>query len=363
MRILIPVLAFDNTGGYRVLSKLADQLIFLGHEVCFLAPGKSDLPYFPTTAKILWINEKGSVNSEREESDLKENAFSIQKKLVEGLRTLKNSFDIILANHSLTVLPIKRAGLLNKTVYYVQAYEPEYFKKNLKGSILGYLSQRSYNKQLFTIVNSDVYSSYKKLSSKRILYPGIDDTIFHPQPRHLFTDKNRIIIGTIARKEPYKGTRYIIEAFSQLKKKYKNLELHLAFAKEEDFKNLEGIFCFEPHGDKSLADFYRSLDYYVCAAYAQLGAFHYPVSEAMSCGVPVITTNYYPADETNAWIIKKTHDVQEIVVKFEEAEKNVSLKEKKIQNALSAVKQFNWKEVGLLLNEYLNQFMDQIAKA
>lgn len=361
MKILIPILSFDRTGGYRVLSKLADELIFLGHRVSFLCPDKSNLPYFPTKAEILWINDKGIVSFERKQSFSKENAFTIQQKLAKALTgDIKNRYDIIIANHSLTVLPIQRAGLLSKTIYYVQAYEPDYYnRKNLKEIVLRYFSERSYKMKLFTLVNSGIYLNYKKLSASRILYPGIDFTLFYPGENNSYTKKNKIIIGTIARAEAYKGTRYIIDAFLKLQKIYSDIELHLAFGKKEDFKNVEGIYCFQTDGDKALADFYRSLDYYICAGFSQLGAFHYPVVEAMTCGIPVITTNYYPADETNAWITTRTQDAEVIITQFEAAEKNKLLREEKVQKALKDVKQFEWRSVGLQLNEYIIEFSNK----
>ena len=363
MKILIPVLGFDRTGGYRVLSKLADELIFLGHQVSFLSPDKSELPYFPTKAEILWIEEKGTVTTERKESGIKENAFSIQKKLTRALKSdLKNTFDIIIANHSLTTLPVKRAGLESKTIYYVQAYEPEFFNKsNLKDKVLRYLSERGYQANFFIVVNAEPYLKYKKLNSTRILHPGIDFNLFYPKEKTCSLEKNKIIIGTIGRIEAHKGTRFVIDAFLNLKKKHSNIELHIAFGNEQDFKGYKDIYCFQPHGDKALGEFYRSLDYYICAGYVQLGAFHYPIAEAMSCGIPVITTPYYPANESNAWIIKTCENSEAIVTQFERAISNPLLKEKKVKKGLMNVKQFDWKKIGEQLNQYIEELANKIA--
>ena len=157
--------------------------------------------------------------------------------------------------------------------------------------------------------------------------------------------------------ESYKGTRYIIEAFKILKEKHPHIELHLAFSDPKDFKNCDDISCFKPNGDEHLGNFYRSLDYYICAGYVQLGAFHYPTVEAMSCGVSVITTSYYPANENNAWITTP-QKAEEIVKQFELAENNPSLREKKIKQALNDVKQFAWPEVGKKFNNYLKEFIN-----
>ncbi len=362
MRILIPVLNFGKSGGNRVLSKIADELIYLGHSVDFMSSEKSNEPYFPTSASIKWINDKGeNVKSNSTTSSVKDSAISIQHKLTKALKKLpKDSYDVIIANHSLTTLAIKRAGLSHKTLYYVQAYEPDLYKLlgGVKNKILAYFSEKSYKMNLFTVVNSENYFNYKKLKSSRVLYPGVDLIHFYPKVKNPISENdNKIIIGTVGRVESYKGTRYIIEAFKILKRKYPYVELHLAFSDPKDFRDCDGIFCFKPNGDEHLGNFYRSLDYYICAGYVQLGAFHYPIVEAMSCGVSVITTSYYPAKENNAWITAPQR-AEEIVKQFELAENNPHLREKKINQALRDVKQFAWSEVGEKFNSYLKEFIN-----
>jgi len=348
-----------KAGGYRVLSKLADELILLGHQVEFLCPGFTMAPYFPTTAIISWIDDSGKLSRARpDQIEKKENFFSIQQKLTKALKSIpENSFDIILANHSLTTYPVLRAGLTKKTVYYVQAYEPEMYKLmgGIKNNILGLLSLFSYKIKLFTVVNAGIYTNHKHINSKKVLYPGIDFKLFYP---NVFNKKitDKIVIGTIGRLEVFKGTIYILQAFTIIKQKFPNAELHVAFGNAEDFKDHNDIYCFQPHGDEALGNFYRSLDYYICAGFIQLGAFHYPVAEAMSCGIPVITTSYYPANDTNAWITN-IKDSNDIVLKFSEAHLNMQRKNEKVERALLDVQQFDWKNVTIKLNHFLEELV------
>lgn len=366
MKILIPVINFGKSGGNRVLSKIADELIDLGHVVDFMSSEASSEPYFPTKASIKWINSKGEIAKEHsKDTTLKDSAISIQQKLTKALKKIpRDSYDVILANHSLTTLPVKKAGLISKTLYYVQAYEPDFYaaEGGIKNRILSYLSRKSYKMNLFTIVNAELYLNYKTLNASRVLYPGIDFSLFYPKKETTalpgkMSNTNKIIIGTIGRTEKFKGTSYIIEAFKILKTNHPSIELHIAFGNSTDFKNQKGIHCFTPDGDKELGNFYRSLDYYICAGNIQLEAFHYPIAEAMSCGIPVITTVYYPANESNAWIIKPKNSM-DIVNQFEISMNNPDLKEKKVQQALKDVKQFDWKKVGEKLNNFLNEFID-----
>lgn len=367
MKILIPVLGFGQSGGYRVLSKLANELILLGHCVEFLCVDGENDPYFPTLAKINWVDKRGLITTERRKDGKKETAFSIQRKLTKALRKISNnSYDVIIANHSLTTFPIWLAGLRHKTLYYVQAYEPEFYQLpgGLKNKVLARLSEFSYKLNLFTVVNSKIYTQYKKLKASRALYPGIDFELFYPKAVNIKRETDKIIIGTVGRLEKYKGTRYIIDAFNTLRKSYPNVELHVAFGDPKDFEDYKDIHCFHPHGDIQLGDFYRSLDYYICAAYIQFGAFHYPVCEAMSCGIPVITTCYYPANESNAWLIGPENTL-EIVNQFEVAFNSRGLKQKKVEQALVDMKQFDWKLVVDRLNFYLKELTatDKYTKA
>lgn len=364
MKILIPVINFGKSGGDRVLSKIADELLLFGHTVNFISSEASSEPYFPTKASIKWINSKGEITKyHTKDATLKDSAFSIQRKLTKALKKIsKDSYDVILASHSLTTLPIKKNGLTHKTFYYVQCYDPDSYNTagGFKNKILAYLSEKSYKMNLFTIVNAEIYQNYKKIKGSGVLYPGIDFSLFYPKDEKAtgkITTSNKIILGTIGRTAKFKGTSYIIEAFKILKANYPSIELHVAFGNPMDFKNQEGIHCLNPDGDKNLGDFYRSLDYYICAVYTQFGAFHYPVAEAMSCGIPVITTSYYPANDSNAWMIKPRNSM-DIVNQFELSMNNPELKEKKVQHALHDVKQFDWKKVGEKLNNFLNQFLD-----
>jgi glycosyltransferase involved in cell wall biosynthesis len=363
MNILIPVLTFGPGGGHRVLSKLADELIRIGHHVAFLCPDGNKPPYFPTLAEIKWADRDGNITAEHNSGPSnQENALSIQKKLKKALYKIpKSSYDLVIANHSLTVIPIKRTGWGKKTLYYVQAYEPDMYKVlgGLKNRILSYLSQRSYSQHLFTVVNSDIYLNYKKLKASRTLYPGIDFKLFYPQQKQ--ENNDRIIIGTVGRAERFKGTQYILDAFGILKKQFPTLELHIAYGNADDYEAQEGIHCFQPHGDEALATFYRSLDYYFCAGFIQLGAFHYPVVEAMCCGIPVITTQYYPSDESNAWLIRP-QVTADIVSQFEKAHSNPELKNQKLAQALKDVQQLDWKTVGEKFNGYLDELHNALEQ-
>lgn len=347
-------MGFGKSGGYRVLSRLADELIRLGTTVSFMSSDLSHNPYFPTKASVIWINKLGKISGGPNNEN--GNFLTYFNALRKGYRQImkEGSFDIVLLNHSLTAFSLP-AALKSKAVYYCQAYEPDYYYKSggLKNQILAKLSERSYRRGLFTIVNSEIFKNYKKLNSTRVLYPGIDFNIFYPA--HSRTQiKEKIILGTIGRTEVFKGSKYIYEAFSTLRKSHAGIELHIAFGSEESIKNIEGVKIITPRNDSELAEYYRSLDFYICAGNIHFGAFHYPVVEAMACGVPVITTPYFAVSDSNSYLISP-NNVVDIVDKFESAISNPVIQEEKISCALQAVSKLTWERAGKGMLSFMNE--------
>lgn len=353
MKVLIPVWGFGKAGGYRVLSKLADQLIKRNVEVYFICNEQSTSPYYPTIAKILWVKTNGEISKAPKGAG--GNFFSHFLSLRNGLKAVcsKSNYDIIFANHNLTVYPAIFAGLKSKIVYYVQAYEPEYYliHKRIKNYFLAFLGRLTYQFGLFTIVNADIYKKYKEIRSSRVLYPGIDFNFFHPNKIEKIKN-DQIILGTVGRAEPYKGSSYIFEAFKQIRQEYDNVELHVAFGEQDFFSNCEGITCISPANDEELAKFYKNLNFYVCAGFLQLGAFHYPVAEAMSCKIPVVTTEYFPANKENVFLVSPKSS-QNLIKSIKFAIENPLVARIKVERAFADIKVFTWENAGDLLYQFL----------
>lgn len=356
MKIIIPLTCgFGPQGGWRVLSELANHWILEGHEVSFLVHKSSNIPYFPTQATILWFDNKGKIH---EKNDLNYKIpyiryFGISFALIKALN--KQNCDVVLATLSLTVLPVFLSKINAKNFYYVQAYEPTYYPLNRFVNIFyRILSKLSYYLGFEIIVNSEYYFGYKGIKSNKYVYPGIDFSIFFPRQSKTISKKEKIILGTIGRVEKYKGTYYILEAFKKLKKDTNlNIELHIAFGDKELEKN-DGVKVFNLKGDCQLADYYRSLDMYICAGTYQLGAVHYPVIESMACGVSLITTGYYPSNHENSWLVPiKDSDLilQQIMTIIEHPE----MTKLKIEKGINDVQQFGWE---LVSNKMITYFKE-----
>jgi glycosyltransferase involved in cell wall biosynthesis len=337
MRILIPILGFGRAGGNRVLSQLANAWRSEGHAVSFLSPDTGTQPYFPTTAEVIWVAPDGrQVPTPREEGMTGKGNFL---SLLRGVRREHQRFEIVLANHSLTSWPIWLAGVpRQKRFYYVQAYEPDYYKAT--GQRLNYLAAAfSYRLPFTKIVNA---TTYPGLASLPFVPFGVDLALFHPSEKRA-TDR-KLVIGTIGRREAGKGTRFVLEAFRQVCDVLPDTQLRVAYGNLPEDTSLLGVEVVYPGDDSGLARFYRELDVLVTGTYGQTGAPHYPVLEAMACGVPVVHAGYLPGTERNSWI-SRPQDSASIAAQILRIVKEPQEAERRCQAALEAVKPFAWEKV------------------
>lgn len=312
MKILIPIIGFGAAGGYRVLSELANHWMMDGHQVDFLVDERSSDPYFPTCAKIHHFDRQGRLLSHQDGARRKGfsssgNAASIYFGMWRALRRIAFEYDVILANHSLTAFPVafSKAGKARK-YYYVQAYEPEYYalERGRKARVLERLSTLSYRLNLRQIANAPIYVDYRDIRARHWIPPGVDKSIFHRRDSISdFNLRKPLVIGTIGRKEASKGTRYVLEAFEKLALIDSEIQLKVAYGNLPENWKHERAKVVVPNSDRELADYYRSIDILIAPGTVQLGACHYPVLEAMSCGTPVVTTGYLPASNENSWIV------------------------------------------------------------
>ena len=355
MRILIPIIGFGRAGGYRVLSELANHWIALGAVVDFLVDHRSESPYFPTRGGILRFGRDGrelaSSLDTKVQFGASGNAASIFLGMWRALRRLAPEYDVVLANHSLTAWPVALAsrprGGRGARAYYIQAYEPDYFQseRGWKARVLGVLSAMSYKLPLRQVVNAPIYLRYRGIRSEDWVPPGIDDSIFTRCSTLPGMRGTVWTLGVIGRREPAKGTADALAAFEQLASRWPNVHLKVAFGNLPRGWSHPRAVVVTPTNDTELAAYYRSLDVMLAPGTLQLGACHYPVIEAMASGVPVVTTGYLPADETNAWIVP-VHAPESIAAAVEQimgAEPQHLAS--KLDRAATAVEAFAWDAV------------------
>ena len=187
---------------------------------------------------------------------------------------------------------------IKKKIYYIQAYEPLFY---VSGLIVAYkyLAWLTYFFPFFQIVNSPTYLGYKNIKSKNCVPPGIDMALFF---RKTFSDRKEIVIGTIARNEPWKGTDNVAIALKNVLTRRENIRVCIADFGDNNYGN-EFSYTI-PKNDAELAEYYRGLDILVACPTEQFGAYHYPILEAMSVGTLVVCTPFAKAvDKITAFVI------------------------------------------------------------
>lgn len=355
--IVIPVLGFGRTGGYRVLSKLATEWKRVGHKVQFISHASSGPVYFPTEAEVLWVDDAGREIARPERPLPPMYGLGVFRQL-NILRKALNRYaakaDAIIANHSFTAWPVWLARTTALKAYYIQAYEPEYYKGvKARDRILWGMAAGSYRLPLLQILNSPFYASYLSTLADRVVPPGIDLQVFHPKEATK-SIKKPIVIGCIGRVEPHKGTLYVLQAFQELKKQGVPVQLQIAYGHLPEGISLpEDAQVVMPHDDHELAEFYRSLDVLIAPGLGQRGAPHYPVMEAMASRTSVITTGYAPATRANAYFVEE-RDVYGIVKSVCDIIDNPDRAYAKQDQALKDIEHFGWHKMASKFAYYMN---------
>ena len=293
--IVIPVVGFGRQGGYRVLSKLGTEWTRAGHRVRFLSRPSGPPPYFPTEAEVVPYDEPSVPGVP--------GVVTMLGAMRRALSRHAADADLVLANQNLTAWPVATARLRGRRGYYVQAYEPDFFSDQTgpRARLYRALARGSYRLPLRQVTNSSIYFDYPGIRAQEWVPPGVDLALF--RPREGRSGEAVPVMGCIGRRESWKGTADVVEAYRQLRARGVRVRLRVAYELPDGVALPDGAELVVPANDQELADFYRSLDVTVAAGTIQFGAPHYPVIEAMACGVPVVTTGYIPATADNAWLV------------------------------------------------------------
>ena len=294
LKILIPILGFDPGGGVRVLTQLANTWVQAGHRCVFLVPEGSRSPYFPVGAEIQYATSVG-VSDTCTTCTSKLPALML---LYRGLREVSSQFDIVLANHSLTSWAVWLASDARvKKFYYIQAYEPDYYPWT-RMPVKKMMARLSYLLPFEQLTNSDTYRAHG-IKPLAVIPPGIDLEVFTPKPNQGPAEWSKVVLGTVGRKEPFKGTRFAMEAFRLLRQANSTCTIRVALGNVDPE---EGIEIVPIASDRELAQFYRSVDILLVACVGQHAAPHYPLIEAMASCTPVVHTGFFPGNEENSYV-------------------------------------------------------------
>lgn len=346
INIIIPMWQFAKGGGHRVLAKLANEWSKMGYKVTMACYYESMPPYFPITAEVIYFNSKGKL-VERIDPPLERpkrlinrisKMYQIYRGMLAALNNLSDQYNVVIANRSFTAFPVEKCEVNNK-FYYIQAYEAWADNSNVKGKVINALAKKSYKLPLIRIVNAEIYLNYKEIHSKFVVPPGLDLEIYYPK-KDYWKQNRPLVIGCIGRIEEWKGSDDAAQAVEIIQNKGIDVEFRVAFNPVHYAK----FDLVKPDGDANLAQYYRDCDVFIAPGKIQLGAIHYPVIESMACGTPVVTTGYYPADNSNAYLVPVSSP-DKIAETLEEIYNNYDLAIKKSDKARKCIREFEWSKV------------------
>lgn len=349
MNILIPLKCFGRAGGYKTLAHLSSFWKNMGHTVDFVTP-INDPPYYPTDANIILIDYEGKqCNTQCKKCE--RNTFIRMNAIIRYVRKNRQKYDVVLASQNTTAL-LCWLGRGKNLFYYVQAYEPDFYSNgNFRDRLNRSIARLTYQLPYIRIVNAEIYKNYKNLYSKYVIPPGIDLDTYYPKTSR-WDKKRPFIVGCIGRKEEWKGSNDVARAVSILQSEHVKIEFIVAFnsVNNADYK------LVHPDGDEKLSAYYRNLDVLVAPATLQLGAIHYPVIEAMASHTIVVTTGYYPADNSNSYIVP-IHSPQKIAETIKYIMSHYDEAVMKSDNALRDIQRFDWNYVS---TEFIKIFQENI---
>jgi glycosyltransferase involved in cell wall biosynthesis len=282
MEIVIPVWSLGaKHGGVRVLCELATGLTRRGHRVRVLCFDDGAEPAFRVEAEI--ARAGAPPRGRNLIGDL-----PAQGRMRAALERLSGA-DVALANLHLTADPVHHARIRARKFYYIQAYEPDFYLGYWARLPYRFMALRSYRYPLRHIANCQTVARQvdgEDADRVPIVPPGIDPGLFHARGRR--APGERLVVGTIGRPQPWKGTRDCFEAVRRVRERGIGLDFRVAFgnipAGCEDVARTDD----SPRDDAELTEWYRGLDILLAGVYWR--AAPYPPLEAMACGTAVVST-------------------------------------------------------------------------
>lgn len=186
----------------------------------------------------------------------------------------------------------------------------------------------------------------------KVIYNGINNKNVLPYQKKIEQDKNNkeLIIGSIGRFTYQKGQEYLIDAFTNICKKYNNVKLILVGSGENENviknmiinKNVQDYIKIENY-KKNIYNFLRKLDVFVLTS--RYEGVPYVLLEAMCIGVPIISTRVGGIDNIledgkDALLIEKGN-IKEIEVALEKVIDNAEIRENLSANAIQKVQHYS----------------------
>jgi len=211
-----------------------------------------------------------------------------------------------------------------------------------KKDIVRFFNYPEENIEVVHLASDDIY---KPLENKE----GIEGI----KRKYGISKKYILFVGTI---EPRKNLLRLLSAFEKLKNKFKEYQLvivgQIGWITEKFFEKLKNLLenvkkdviltGYIPRED--MVFLYNGCELFIYPSLYE--GFGIPVLEAMSCGVPVITSNVSSLPEVggDACVYVNPYDEEDILYKMEKVLSSEGLKKEMSKKGLERAKLFSWEK-------------------
>ncbi|NHJ21885.1 MAG: glycosyltransferase family 1 protein [Candidatus Lokiarchaeota archaeon] len=288
----------------------------------------------------------------------------------------KNNFDIIHANSAKAALPIILAGRTKFlcTIHDFTPFETELTTIPIERLLIKFVSKRA--SKIITVSNfvkTEFYHYIPKLDKNKIvtIYNGIEEK-YKPYPEEAQRLKERLkikgpILLYIGRITPYKGVKYIIEAYKRVKAELPTVNLVIGgkpdYLMEKEYVNWNELYNdilftgFLPEDE--LAYYFSMGDIFLTYSSSSEGFGLTPL-EAIACGTPVICSSLTVYREIlgNNAIFVPPKDSIKLATKILHLLSNKELGESMVKNAQTFIKKYSWNMVGERLEQVYKKFLN-----
>ena len=282
MRITIVSASIDNSGGFRVVTALGQQLLAKGHDVRIVAPSPTPPGLRARLRTFLkggrkWLRHYHSYHL----GTLADRTTVTPHKAPLTPADLPDA-DVMIATWWETMNWLHDApARTGMPIHLVQDYEVWFGEKGVVDGVL----RRPSPKIAISSYLHDLLTNQFGHKDVLLLPNAVDHTLFHAPAR----EKNAALkVGFVYSHDPRKGTDLVLKALERVREQLPNLNV-IAFGHHEPSKSLPMPswvnYTIAPQQD-TLRLLYGSCDAWLFGSRQE--GFGLPIVEAMACRTPVI---------------------------------------------------------------------------
>jgi len=193
----------------------------------------------------------------------------------------------------------------------------------------------------------------------RVIYPGFTNICMLPKEKLSLPEKYFLFVGVLKERKNVFG---VVRAFSEFHKKHNNYSLIITGKAKGSYADAVRVYIKETGldnkvifqgylTDHELAYLYQNAEALVFPSFIE--GFGFPVLEAMSCGTPVITSDYSSLMEISrdAALLVNPYNIGEIVSAMERVATDEKLHFELQEKGYRRTQDFSWEKAG---KEYLS---------